>query len=277
MPSAGLRRYVEAVPGEPLPHGILSGCTTIIDATDPHELLGTEWRPLSCAEAHDTTWCPDDDESPGVVPPKDFFRPGFCTAAPVTIYAGAECSTMGLSFAEARAHAAETLRMGEQRALEEWLLREVLCTIAEDQTPAAGAISVVQGIGALEGWLGTEYGGTGVLHVPAGAAALLGCCNAVRLIDGTPRTLLGNCVILGAGYAVNLGPPDCTPADPGEAWLYATSPIRIRREQVVPVPDEDRQSVNIRTNDRRVLAERTFVVEIACCRAAAVRVKLCTD
>lgn len=94
MPSAGLRRYVEAVPGDPLPHGLLGGCTEIIDVTDPHELLGTEWRPLSCSEAHDTTWCPD-DESPGTVPEKTFNRPGICSAAPITIYAGAECSTFG--------------------------------------------------------------------------------------------------------------------------------------------------------------------------------------
>lgn len=273
MPSAGLRRYVEAVPGEPLPHGILSGCTTVIDVTDPHELLGTEWRPLSCADAHDTTWCPDDDEPP--VAGKIFARPGVCSGAPVTIYAGSECSTIGWSYPEALEHARETLRMGEQRALEEWFMREFLCTVGEDLTPAAGALSIAQGVGVLESWLGTEYGGTGVIHVPAGAAALLGCCNIVHMDGGSPRTLLGNCLILGAGYAANLGPPGCTPADPGEAWLYATSPIRVRREAPVPVPGTDSAAVDIRTNDRRVLAERGFVVEVACCRAAAVRIKLC--
>jgi hypothetical protein len=272
MPSAGLRRYVEAVPGNPLPHGLLSGCTTVIDVTDPHELLGTEWRPLSCAEAHDVTWCPPDG-SP--VPGKVFDRAGLCTAEPIAIYAGAQCSTTGWTYADALQHATETLRMGEQRALEEWFMREVLCPLAVDLTPAAGALSIAQGVGALESWLGTEYGGVGVLHVPAGAAALLGCCNLVHLDGGNPRTLLGNCLVLGAGYAVNLGPPECTTADAGEAWLYATSPVRVRREAPAPIPDTDAASVDIRTNDRRVLVERGFVVEIACCNAAAVRVKLC--
>lgn len=275
MPSAALRRYVEAVPGDPLPHGILSGCTTVIDVTDPHELLGTEWRQLSCADAHDTSWCPDDDESPGIIPQKTFSRPGICTAPPVTIYAGTECSAPGFTFSEAVQHARETLRMGEQRALEEWFIRDVLCTIGEDLTPAAGALSIAQAVGVLEDWLGTEYGGLGVLHVPAGAGALLDHHQVVHLQDGSPRTLVGNCVILGAGYSVNAGPPDCLPADPGEAWLYATSPLRIRREPPDIVPDNDGQSVDILTNDRRALAERTFVVEIACCRAAAVRAVLC--
>ncbi|MFC8465996.1 cupin [Streptomyces sp. NPDC057250] len=275
MPSAGLRRYVEAVPGDPLPHGLLSGCTTVIDVTDPHELLGTEWRPLSCADAHDTTWCPPDGDPD--VPAKTFARPGICTAPPVAIYAGSECSTIGWSYAEALEHATETLRMGEQRALEEWLMREVLCEIAEDQTPDAGALSIAQGVGVLESWLGTEYGGRGVLHIPVGAGALLGCCNIAHLVDGSPETLVGNCIVLGAGYAVNVGPPDCTVADGGEAWLYATSPIRVRREPAVPVPEDDAAAVEIRTNDRRVLVERGYVVEIACCRAAAVRVRLCAD
>lgn len=275
MPSAGLRRYVEAVPGNPLPHGILSGCTTVIDVTDAHELLGTEWRPLSCADAHDTTWCPPDTDPP--VPEKVFARPGTCTGEPITIYAGSECSTIGWSYSEALEHATETLRMGEQRALEEWFMREFLCSTAVDLTPGSGALSIAQGVGALESWLGTEYGGIGVLHIPAGAAALLGCCGIVYMEGGNPRTLLGNCLILGAGYAANLGPPDCTAADPGEAWLYATSPIRVRREPPVPVPDTDSAAVDIRLNDRRVLVERGFVVEVACCQAAAVRVRLCAD
>jgi hypothetical protein len=272
MPSAGLRRYVEAVPGEPLPYGLLSGCTTVIDVTDPHELLGTEWRPLSCADAYDTTWCPPDNST---VPAKQFDRPGLCTAEPIAIYAGAECTTTGFTYRDALEHATQTLRMGEQRALEEWFLRNFLCTTAEDLTPAAGALSIAQGIGALESWLGTHYGGTGVLHIPAGAAALLSRDSLAYLDGGTPRTLLGNCLVLGAGYAVNVGPPDCTAADAGEAWLYATSPVRVRREAPVPVPDTDAASVDIRTNDRRVLVEAGFVVEIACCNAAAVRIQLC--
>lgn len=274
MPSEALRQYVEAVPGNPLPHGLLGGCTEIIESTDPHEMLGTQWRPRSCSEAHDTTWCPP--EGAPVPPPVDYSRPGICTAAPVTIVAGIECSTIGLTYAEAVTQAREVLRMGEQRALEEWLLREVLCEMAEDETPAAGAVSVPQGVSILETWLALAYGGTGTLHVPVGIGALMSERSMILGVDtGAPRTLTGNCVVFGAGYSLNVGPPGCTIADPGEAWMYATSPVRLRRDAVEVVPDSDGASVNIRNNDRHVQAMRTSVIEIACCRAAAVRVKLC--
>jgi hypothetical protein len=264
MPPAGLRRRVEAIRGTPLPHGILGGCVEVIDVRDVHELLGTEWQPLSCADAHDWDWCPEEEspgESPGGPVEKEFSRPSVCTAAPITIYAGATCGAIGWSYREAVQHARETLRMGEQRALEEWFLRDVLCPMAVDLTPAAGAVSIAQGVAALEGWLGETYGGRGVLHVPAGAAALLGCCN----------------LVMGSGYSVNVGPPDCTQAPAGEAWLYITGPIRVRRESPVVVPGSDVESMRITTNDRFVLAERTFVVEVACCEAAGIRVTLCAD
>ncbi|MFF6801132.1 cupin [Streptomyces sp. NPDC012616] len=274
MPAAGLRRRVAAIPGTPLPHGILGGCVDIIDVEDVHELLGTEWMPLSCAAAHDWEWCPEDTTTPGPAA-KTFERPGTCSASPITIYAGATCSTVGWPYSEAVQHARETLRMGEQRALEEWFARDVLCPMGIDLTSSAGAVSIAQGVAALEGWLAENYGGQGILHVPAGAAALLGCCNVVHLEDGVPRTLMGNCVIMGSGYAVNVGPPDCTQAPAGEAWLYVTGPIRVRREAPTIVPDSDAESFRIQTNDRFVLAERSFVVEVACCEAAAIRVVLC--
>lgn len=272
-----MRRRVEAIPGTPLPHGVLGGCTQVIDVPESrsHELLGTDWQDVSCADAHPFQWC--EDPPPDPLPEKEFARPQTCTAAPVTIYAGGECNPIGRTYQEAVRSAREALRMGEQRALEEFLMLDVLCPLAaaNDLTPAEGAVSIAQGVAALEGWLGEFYGGTGVLHVPAGAAALLGCCNVVHLVDGNARTLMGNCVVMGSGYGVNVGPPDCTPAPAGEAWLYVTGPIRVRREGVFLVPDSDAESVRIATNDRFVLAERTFVVEIACCQAAAVRVTLC--
>jgi len=276
MPAAGLRSFVPAIPGTPLPHGILSGCTTIIDVPESqaHELLGTDWLDGSCADAHPWEWCQTPTPPPTA---KDFDRPRTCTAAPVTIYGGSECSTIGRTYDETVAAAREALRMGEQRALEEWVMTQLLCPLAaaNDLTPGAGAVSVAQGVGALEGWLAENYGGTGVLHVPAGIAALLGCCNIVQLDQGNARTLMGNCVVMGAGYSANVGPPACTAAPAGEAWLYITGPLRIRREGVFLVPEEDGQGVRITTNDRFLLAERTFVVEIACCMAAAIRVTVC--
>jgi hypothetical protein len=97
----------------------------------------------------------------------------------------------------------------------------------------------------------------------------------VSPLEDEPRTLMGNCLVFGAGYSVNVGPPTCTAAPAGEAWLYATGPVRIRRDVAALVPMSEGESVRARTNDRFALAESTFVVEIACCTSAAVRVTLC--
>ncbi|WP_019061701.1 hypothetical protein [Streptomyces prunicolor] len=275
MPAAGLRKRVDPIPGNPSPYGILGGCVEIEDVADVHELLGTEWMPLSCAAAHDWEWCPDGSSTPGPTM-KTFERPGVCSASPITIYAGVTCGTVGWPYDEAVQHARETLRMGEQRALEEWFMRDVLCDMSVDLTPGA-AVPVAQGVAALEGWLAENYGGQGLLHVPAAAAALMGCCNVVTRTRDTqcPETLMGNGVIFGAGYALNVGGADCTQAPDGEAWLYVTGPLRVRREAPAIVPGTDAESFRITTNDRFVLAERSFVIEVACCEAAAIRVSLC--
>ncbi|GGZ73281.1 cupin [Streptomyces echinoruber] len=275
---AGPSKTVAAIRGNPSPYGLLGGCVEVVDVTDLHELNGTQMVPLSCAEAH--TWqrdCPP----PAAPNPasKVFDRPGVCEFDPVTVYAGVTCSTFGMTQDEAFIHVTETIRMGEQRALEAWFMVNALCTLAagNDLTPASGALQAAQGIAALEGWLAEHYGGQGVLHVPAGAAALLGCCNVVTRTRDTqcPETLMGNGVVFGAGYAANVGGATCAQAPPGEAWIYVTGPVRVRRGPLDLLPASEAQSIDTRLNDRYVLAERTSVIETACCEAAAVRISTC--
>lgn len=275
----GLRKYVEAIPGTPLPHGILGGCADVRDVADVHELLGIEWLALGCSPVRD--WqdpCLDDEspgeESPGAPAAKVFDRPELEHAEPIHVYAGAECSTLGWTYEEARAHAEASLALGEQQAVEAAFWRDRLAVEGQPVTPA-GPVNIAAGLAALEGCLAEQYGGVGTIHVPAGAAALLGCCNLVREdpATGTLRTLAGNCVVIGAGYsAMNTGPGN-VPADPGTAWLYATGPLVIRRGPVETIPDRA-ASVNIRTNDRRVLVERTYVVATTCVTCAA-QIELC--
>jgi hypothetical protein len=272
---------VAAIPGTPLPHGILGGCATVTDVTDVHELMGVEWLALGCCPVLDwTDPCLDEespgDESPGSPPTKQFCRPQVEHASPHTIYAGAECSTLGWSYEEARAHAEASLALGEQEAVEAAFWRDKLAATAVDLTPAAGPVNIAQGVAVLEGCLAESYGGVGTLHVPAGAAALLGCCNLASEdpASGTLRTLAGNCVVIGAGYsALNTGPGN-VPADPGTAWLYITGPVVIRRGPVDVIPDRPGPSVNIRNNDRRVLVERTYVVATTC-TVCAINVSVC--
>ncbi|MFI0827285.1 cupin [Streptomyces roseolus] len=280
---ATLRTMVEAIPGTPLPHGILrSRCTDVLDLDEErtHELNGIEWLTLGCCPVRD--WpdpCHDEslgDESPGAPTQKEFCRPETEHADAITVYAGAECSAPSWSYAEARKHAEATLALGEQKALEEAFWRTKLAADAIDLTPDAGPVSVAQGVAALEGCLAESYGGIGTLHVPVGAAALLGCCNILREDPetGSLRTLVGNCAVLGAGYsALNTGPGN-VPAAPGTAWLYITGPMVIRRGPAETVPDQAGSSVVYRTNDRRVLVERTYVVATTC-TICAINVEVC--
>ncbi|QKW06936.1 cupin [Streptomyces sp. NA04227] len=276
--AAGLRKQVEAIDGTPLPHGILTTpCTDVRDVADEHELLGVEWLALGCCPVRSwTDPCLDEspgdespgDESPGDESPgsKQFCRPETEYAEPITLYAGAECSTIGWSYEEAREHAEATLALGEQKALEAAFWRRKLTRYAIDLTPDGGPLTVSQGVAALEGCLAESYGGVGVIHIPASAAALLGCCDLAleNPATGALSTLAGNCVVIGAGYSAENTGPGGTPADPGTAWLYITGPLVIRRGPSVTTPDRPGPSVNIRTNDRRVLIERTFVVGTTC-------------
>ncbi|MGW6414351.1 cupin [Streptomyces sp. NPDC055055] len=269
---AGLRVTVEAIPGTPLPHGILgTSCITVTDVTEEeiHELNGVEWLAVGCCPVRD--WpdpCeaePPGEESPGPVPRKEFCRPVTEHAAPITVYAGSECSTLGWKYEEARAHAEATLALGEQAALEAAFWRTKLAADAEDITPAGGPVSVAQGVARLEGCLARSYAGVGTLHLPVDVAALLDR-NVLREDPDTGAlgTLAGNCAVIGAGYSLMNSGPGNIPAEDGSAWLYITGPLAIRRGPADTIPDKAGASVNYRTNDRKVLVERTYVVGTTC-------------
>ncbi|MEU4584882.1 cupin [Kitasatospora aureofaciens] len=274
----GLRSHVEAIPGKPLPRGILgASCTTVTDVSEEniHELNGVEWMALGCCPVK--VWAdPCEADPPGPPQTKEFCRPAVEHATPIHIYAGAQCSAPGWGYAEARAHAEASLTLGEQQAVEAGFWRTKLTADAVDLTPAAGPLSVAQGVAVLEGCLAESYGGVGTLHVPAGAAAILGCCNLLREDPetGALRTLAGNCAVIGAGYSAENTGPGGVPAAPGTAWLYITGPLVIRRGAATVVPDTPGPSVNTRNNDRRVLVERTYVVATTC-TVCAVNVVVC--
>lgn len=282
MPSIGLRSLVPPIVGEPSPHGLLGGCVPVVTATDGHVFNGTDMQSTSCATAHAWQDCPDPSSGWTNPTSKTFDRIGTCTFEPVTAYAGAECSTVGLSFQELRERAMQQLIMGEQGVLEAWFMARFLAdaTHTVDLTPVAGAVHIVNGIGILETWLATEYGGQGLIHAPIGTASLLSMHRAVPFGSESdcPTTLAGNGLILGAGYSMNVGPAtppaEPEPAPAGEAWLYITPPVRIRRDDRVMVTTDHSRMVNTLVNDQRALAETTFVPEVACCMAAAVRVSL---
>lgn len=269
MASPGLRRRVEALPGQPLPNGLLNpGSVTIIDVApeDGHELLGVDWLPQGCCDAYCWEDCPPEESgSPGERQQKLFCSPEWHTAPPVTVYSGVECSTIGWGYDEAVTQARTALQLGQQRALEQWVWTNILAPRAIDRTPASGPVGIPQAMGLLEGWLAVDYGGVGVVHVPAAAGPLLCAHNQLRReAGGRMRTCAsGHHVVVGGGYQVNTG-PDGQPAPEGTVWLAISGPVVVRREAIQIVPGTDKESVRISTNDRMVLAERNFVVQVSC-------------
>ncbi|ATN93759.1 hypothetical protein SEA_ABT2GRADUATEX2_15 [Streptomyces phage Abt2graduatex2] len=288
MPNAGLRALVPPIASDPLPNGLLGGCVDVVTTNDMHELNGTDMISMSCAEANPWQDCPSADPDNVLVPwvnpaAKLFDRPESCSFEPLTAYAGVECSTFGISFPEAQARAMDQLRMGEQRTLETFFMQRGLAKMAmgNDLTPGFGSANIVAGIGQLETWLAENFGGEGVIHVPVGAATLLSLNRIVSFgsDESCPKTLAGNSVVIGSGYSANVGPYTApqTPglvAPEGEVWVYITPPVRIRRDTPSLATSAEWQGVNTVTNDRRAVAESTFVAEVSCCTGAAVRIGL---
>lgn len=280
MPAVGLRASVAPIPTEPSPVGLLGGCVPVVVTGDPHELNGTDAPAPGCGGANPWQDCPPLGNGWTNPAAKIFAPVTNTTFEPVTAYAGAKCSAFGLSFEDLRASAMEQLRMGEAAVLEEWFMRRGLSPMAfgNDLTPAAGAVHIVSGIGLLETWLGSNYGGRGLIHVPVGAVSLLGKNHQFRDRTECLTTWAGNGVIGGSGYSVNVGPGELpgsgTEAPAGEAWLYVTGAMRIRRSARHTPQDNEGQGLNTVVNDRFALAESTFVPEVACQDAAAVRVTL---
>lgn len=274
MPNPGMRAMVAPVPTEPSPRGLLGPCVTQVTATDMHELNGTESVSGACIPSSAWQDCPAGTWTNPAE--KVFTRPEIVASDPITAYAGIECSTFGITQAEAEAMALDALRRGEQRVVEDFFLRQVLCPLAVDVTPAAGAVSPLLGVALLEEWLDAETGGPGLIHAGVAAGVLLGASDALcGCAEDCPSSLAGSSLVVGGGYGRGLSGDDCDTAPAaGEAWIYVTPPVRVRRDARHLVPSGQVGSVNTRTNDRRVLAESTFVAEIACPLVGAIRVTI---
>lgn len=259
MAIEALAQRVEAVPGAPLPYGLFSVATPLLDEPEARELAGVSWSPLSCGVANIAEWCVE-----GAQQPKTWDRPGVAYAPPLVVYYGRDCPPIGETVTEAEAAARAGLVVGEQAAVEQGFAETHLGATAIDVTPVSGAVGLVNAVMILEQALALTYRGTGVIHAPTGAASGLGASGLLVADGARYRTWAGHLVALGAGYetAVMPGPDDgagVEPADPGEAWLFATGPVAVRRGAV-----EVRTAVDTSVNDRVVLAERGFVVQAEC-------------
>lgn len=241
---------------------------------------GVQYQSETCAEP--TTWaltCGTDPLREAKIPSLTF---PLVQGTPFVAYLGVQCALLGRSLEEYARNVFNALDLCEQRVVERtfWtgdqnndphlatgVYDPILNPDGVHVLGGATALGVMQGVGALESWLGENYCGVGILHAPRGLASYAA---NFRLLSGTnPRltTPLGNRWAFGGGYAINTG-PDGTPAEDGTAWIYATGHVDISRSEIWMQPDQLEQAFNRVTNDVELFAERTFVITRECSLAA---------
>lgn len=269
--------YVPAPTVTPYAYGLFSVAIQPPEESDPHWQCGVDYQPFSC----DKSSVVGDYCSTPLPPPKTVPE-GVDTVngTPFTVFDGFNCHLVGFTEAEILARVRAALDLGERRAVEReyWTgeagsrprLADPSAVILNPTNPPltiADALHPVGGIAALENYLADNYGGTGVIHGPRGASAVLSRFNLISVVGSRLQTIVGTPVALGGGYVINTG-PDGTPAPPGTAWLYATGQVVIRRSAPWLNPDSVAQALNRTNNNVTLLAERTFIVTHECLLAA---------
>lgn len=200
---------------------------------------------------------------------------------PFNLYHLFRCQAVG-AIGDMQDRARAALRLGEGRALERVTAQMLALGFTDgtdrvpavDLTPTPGtAVHPAVGVALLEEFAGDQYGGVPVLHTGRRAGSLLGTAGTIIRNANRLETVQGAIVAAGGGYTRLVGPPtdlqDPTtvqPAGPGQAWLYVTGTVVIRRAPVIEVgPVMSRTPA---TNVAEMLAERPHVVTWECITGA---------
>lgn len=195
-------------------------------------------------------------------------------ADPFTLYTLFRCAPVGVDLED---RARRALRIGEQRAVEQAVGdRLALADGAVDLTPAGGAVHPVDGVALLEQFAAANYGGVPVIHSPRNVGTLLTTEGTVIRAGNGARleTVQGAAFSSGGGYTLAGPPTDAQDPDTiqdaaaGEAWLYVTGQVVVRRSpSVEAVPMTMARSPQA-TNDALVLAERPYAASWECITGA---------
>lgn len=279
----------------PLRYGLLSAAQ-VIDQADPHWQAGVKFLPDPCGPDQSVVvHCVAGGPATGIGKTPTVTGTPASAAEPFSVYAFTDCAPVGWGddLGDLKARTSRALDRGEARAVERafWTgaatsAGVVLPHLAEDTAVFAnpdGAVQVelqsaaisvsgvplgvVEAFGQLEGALASCYGGEGVIHVPAQAAAYLSHFNLATAQGPQLRTLAGNRVAL---YSSNskTGPAG-TDAAAGRAWFYATGAVVARRSPPKPLGVTPGDFVGKADNDTVYIVERTYVIDWDCCHFAA--------
>lgn len=179
---------------------------------------------------------------------------------PVVAYHLFRCRTVA-SWDDGEARAVRSLDLGASRAVEDGFW-DGIASGATDVTPAGTATDIVVGLGVLEQYAGSVYGGRPVIHMSREQATRLIARSAVHVVGDHLETGLGSLVVAGAGYDPTVGP---NAEAAGAGWMIATGQVVVWKgnESVVPASLEMPY-----TNEFSALAERPYTVTYECFHAA---------
>ena len=181
---------------------------------------------------------------------------------PFTVYARAECNAVG--FNDPADLARERVAMVENREVERYFSRFVLGAVGARLPLGTTGVGIKQALGALEADAAIYYGGAPVLHSPRWTNPYFEDRNLLQPNRDTQpirRTHLASKTAFGA-YFDNPFDPATPPAD-GTFWLVATGYVRAWRSEVFV-----NETFTTATNLRAAIAERTYLLDADCYRAA---------
>ena len=177
---------------------------------------------------------------------------------PFIVYDGVSCVSYQVDEAQDRAR--RRFDLHEQTLVESRFTAKHLHG-AGVVTLGGGAVKLLRGLGLLEDALAERHGGIGIVHAARELGAVFTNFMAVRH-DGTRvRTPLDNLWAFGSGYTT--AGPTGTAAPAGQAWIYATGPVLVRRSDV-----QVYEQFDTRKNTRLAIAERSYVITDDCPRLA---------
>ncbi|MEV4705458.1 hypothetical protein [Actinoplanes sp. NPDC049316] len=262
---------VTAPASVPYRYGLFSAAA-VLDPVDTREFVaGVQWEQL-CLDAPAAALAPD---VPGPRPPMELEADVEMAHAgpPIRLYTGLVSALPGRE--DLIEQARQKLTLIEQQSVEHYAWTGEAGNrprLADPSTEVLGGSAqprdVLTGVGLLEAFISDRTGSIGVLWAPRFTASQLTGAQLTR-VEG-PRTVapLGNPIVF--AHTSGVGPDGQVPAS-GEAWLYATGPVMVRRGPVsLPTLPQALSTVN---NEVFAVAQRPYLVGWGCAQAA-VKVRL---
>lgn len=262
---------------QPLPFGLFSTFTFRPSGADRWEAGGVTFETLGCDPVDGIgAWqVPDGTGTVGL--PKDLVGAtgavgDFGSSSVFTVYGHFQCSPVGWTPEQAQAKAGEHLQAREEARVEQafWtgdLGNDPSLQDAGTTTITASGAGVVETIGLLEKWLGSNYGSVGTLHMTR-QVALSGLAEgALTVSGGRLITPLGTPVAAGAGYP-GTGPTGQAAAA-STSWLFATPALFGYRSEVFTSTEQSGDLLDRGLNNLYAVAERSYLLGFDPCGVAA--------